>query len=54
MKIAIGLILLIAGVAGAFVTFVLNSQTPLQLGPVPFFAGCGAALVGLILFISGL
>lgn len=54
MKIAIGLVLLIVGVGSAGAAFIFNSQTPLQLGPVPFFGGAIVALIGLIFLISGL
>jgi hypothetical protein len=49
----IGIALLLIGAATAFVTFVFNSSTPLQLGPIPFFAGCAAALIGLIVTVVG-
>ena len=49
----IGVAMLLIGAATAIVTFVFNSSTPLQLGPIPFFAGCMAALVGLIVTIVG-
>lgn len=49
MRLAIGLGLLFLGAAGAGVTFILNGSTPIQLGPVPFFAGCIVALIGLII-----
>ena len=54
MKLWIGLAMLIVGIGGAGITMICNSQTPIQLGPVPFFAGCGVALVGLILFVGAL
>lgn len=54
MRIAVGVFLLLVGAIGAIVTFIFNSQTPMQLGPVPFFAGCAVALVGLIIFIGAL
>lgn len=47
----IGVAMLLIGSAAAFVTFVLNSSTPMQLGPVPFFTGCAIALVGIIVTI---
>jgi hypothetical protein len=54
MRLAIGLILLALGIAGAVIAFVLNSSTPMQLGPIPFFGGCFVALVGLIVVITAL
>lgn len=54
MRLAIGLGLLAIGAVGAGVTFVLNSSTPMQLGPIPFFAGCFVALVGLIVTITAI
>ena len=54
MKLWIGLGMLIVGVLGAGITFVMNSSFPEGPGPVPFFAGCSVALVGLILFVSAL
>ena len=46
---------MVLGALGAAVTFFFNSSTPLQLGPVPFFAGIafgGVCLVALIARIS--
>ena len=45
---------MILGAAGAFVVFVLNGSTPIQLGPIPFF-GCAALfVVSLIVVIARL
>lgn len=49
----IGIALLFFGFAGAGVTFIFNSSTPMQLGPVPFFGSCFVALIGLIVTIIG-
>ena len=46
------LIGLIIGMVVAVITFVLNSSTPLQLGPVPFFGGAGLAAVCIIGLIA--
>lgn len=48
----LSLALCLVGCAIAVITFVMNSQTPMQLGPIPFFFGCGLALIGLMLFVK--
>lgn len=42
----------LVGVVIAVLTFVFNSQTPLQLGPVPFFGGAGLFLICTIALIA--
>lgn len=46
----IGAALLLLGAGAAAFTFIMNSQTPLQLGPFPFFGGCAVAFVGLLVW----
>lgn len=41
-----------AGIVAAGVTFIFNSQTPLHLGPIPFFTGAALALACLIALIA--
>ena len=38
----------------AGVTFVFNSSTPLQLGPIPFFGGAILAVVCLVMLLARL
>ena len=40
------------GLAGAVVTFIFNSQTPMQLGPVPFFGGAGLFVICTVALIA--
>ena len=42
----------IIGMVVAVITFVLNSSSPLQLGPIPFFGGAALAAVCLIGLIA--
>ena len=42
----------VIGLSVAGVTFVFNSSTPIQLGPVPFFGGAGLAAFCLIALIG--
>lgn len=51
MRVIVGLVLCILGIAGAGTTFMLNSSTPMQLGPIPFFVSCFVGLVGLIIVL---
>lgn len=51
MRLTVGIVLLALGIAGAVGTFVLNSSTPMQLGPIPFFVSAFVCLVGLIVTI---
>jgi hypothetical protein len=46
----IGAALMIVGVGISGLTFMLNSSTPMQLGPVPFFAGVAVFFVGLLVW----
>ena len=47
----IGLALALLGVLAGAIVFVFNSQTPLQLGPIPFFASCGLFVAGGVMLL---
>ena len=51
MRAIIGVTLLILGMIGAGIIFVFNGSTPLQIGPIPFFACVFIAVIGLIITI---
>jgi hypothetical protein len=46
----IGAGLMIVGAGAAAIVFTLNSQTPIQLGPVPFFGSCALIFVGILVW----
>ena len=48
IKILVKLILAIAGLAISVGAFYLNAQTPIQVGPIPFFGGIALFLFAII------
>lgn len=47
----LGLVIGLLGMAAGSFVFVLNSQTPVQLGPIPFFGSCAMVIVGLVMLL---
>ena len=54
MKFWIGFFLFIVGSVVCGLGFMLNSSTPMQVGPVPVLGGFAVAVIGLIMWISAL
>jgi hypothetical protein len=52
MKLAIGLILFVFGAFVCVCGFVMNSDTPMQVGPVPVIGGAILALAGFIMLVG--
>ena len=52
MKFWIGFFLFIVGSVVSALGFMLNSNTPIQVGPVPVLGGAAVALIGLIMWVS--
>ena len=52
LGITIGALMFMAGGALALVSGLLNSQTPIQVGPAPVIGGGVVAMIGLIIFLS--
>lgn len=46
----IGAGLMIAGGAGMALAWIVNTNLPIQLGPVPFFGSCALAFAGLLIW----
>lgn len=42
----------ILGLAGAVVTFVLNANTPIQLGPIPFFGSVAIFIISILWLVG--
>lgn len=48
----LGATLFLFGTIIAAIVFLFNSQTPLQLGPIPFFGSVFVALVGFLIWFK--
>lgn len=44
----IGAGLMILGMAAVFLVVIINTNLPVQLGPLPFFGACALIIIGLL------
>lgn len=54
MKLAIGVVCFVVGGLVCAYGWIMNSDTPAPVGPVPVIGGFVLALIGFVLFLSAL